>query len=349
MTNFNIQSQSMPALTFPSVEQQHTSFGQEGLLNQCLFDDTFRSESPLNWCATPELLSAGSTKNNSIELANIESYAQQEPSAGMFAGKHLSLNDAFDIDPTMTQIFDLAPMSPFDESNFVKEGDANIFASPPQDQSEIARDGGKPEFFSADSLTRLAEEKGVSFVSRDGAPVVKPTPLRPAQMASAVSEPQQALIKTFAPVVQAFTPMSSPRQNFSLDANQSTTQVHEALSPKASSVSGAQAALPQLRLATRGRKTMLDSKSANNKVKEGRIERAFSCNMPKCGRAFKRAEHLKRHMRTHTGEKKYMCSVCDKKFSRSDNVRQHQVTHPNATAMRVVNLELEAGERTGLL
>ena len=46
-----------------------------------------------------------------------------------------------------------------------------------------------------------------------------------------------------------------------------------------------------------------------------------------CGRLFKRLEHLKRHVRTHTQERPYICPLCSKAFSRSDNLAQHRRTH----------------------
>lgn len=55
--------------------------------------------------------------------------------------------------------------------------------------------------------------------------------------------------------------------------------------------------------------------------------RAFMCPSDSCGRLFKRMEHLKRHFRTHTMEKPYMCTVCQRRFSRSDNLNQHLRTH----------------------
>lgn len=56
-------------------------------------------------------------------------------------------------------------------------------------------------------------------------------------------------------------------------------------------------------------------------------QKSHSCPIPTCGRVFKRLEHLKRHVRTHTQERPYVCPYCSKAFSRSDNLAQHRRTH----------------------
>ncbi|SCU86234.1 LAMI_0D01024g1_1 [Lachancea mirantina] len=55
-------------------------------------------------------------------------------------------------------------------------------------------------------------------------------------------------------------------------------------------------------------------------------EKPFRCQ--ECPKAFRRSEHLKRHIRSvHSSERPFHCSFCDKKFSRSDNLSQHLKTH----------------------
>lgn len=63
--------------------------------------------------------------------------------------------------------------------------------------------------------------------------------------------------------------------------------------------------------------------------KQGSVtnERRYQCL--KCSKSFKRHEHLKRHIITHTGEKLFKCDYpfCNKKFSRSDEVKRHYKIH----------------------
>lgn len=51
----------------------------------------------------------------------------------------------------------------------------------------------------------------------------------------------------------------------------------------------------------------------------------FKCKEPGCKSRFKRQEHLKRHMKSHSREKPHVCWVpgCQRAFSRSDNLNAH--------------------------
>ncbi|KAL8636803.1 MAG: hypothetical protein Q9228_005844 [Teloschistes exilis] len=75
--------------------------------------------------------------------------------------------------------------------------------------------------------------------------------------------------------------------------------------------------------------------------------KSHSCPIPTCGRLFKRLEHLKRHVRTHTQERPYICPHCSKAFSRSDNLAQHRRTHearPDGEVGSYSDEELEMDE-----
>ena len=55
--------------------------------------------------------------------------------------------------------------------------------------------------------------------------------------------------------------------------------------------------------------------------------KVFVCPLFSCGRMYRRMEHLKRHVRSHTMERPFQCPRCNKKFSRQDNLNQHLRIH----------------------
>ncbi|KAJ5832213.1 hypothetical protein N7474_000524 [Penicillium riverlandense] len=46
-----------------------------------------------------------------------------------------------------------------------------------------------------------------------------------------------------------------------------------------------------------------------------------------CSSTFRRPEHLKRHMRSHTKEKPFECAQCGRHFSRTDTLHRHELSH----------------------
>ncbi|KAA3676969.1 early growth response protein 1 [Paragonimus westermani] len=57
------------------------------------------------------------------------------------------------------------------------------------------------------------------------------------------------------------------------------------------------------------------------------LEKAFACQFPNCSKRFARIDELKRHQRTHSDVRQFVCDVCGKGFTRSDHLMTHRRTH----------------------
>lgn len=68
-------------------------------------------------------------------------------------------------------------------------------------------------------------------------------------------------------------------------------------------------------------------KCTNHTTKVPPNERPYACFLENCKRRFTRSDELARHMRIHTGQKPFKCSICNRAFSRSDHLTTHIRTH----------------------
>lgn len=83
---------------------------------------------------------------------------------------------------------------------------------------------------------------------------------------------------------------------------------------------------PQRQLSRKSAKKQLSKASLRLENLPSIIKQVqFRCKEPGCKGRFKRQEHLKRHMKSHSKEKPHVCWVpgCNRGFSRSDNLNAH--------------------------
>ncbi|KAF7720306.1 Fungal Zn(2)-Cys(6) binuclear cluster and zinc finger C2H2-type domain-containing protein [Penicillium ucsense] len=65
--------------------------------------------------------------------------------------------------------------------------------------------------------------------------------------------------------------------------------------------------------------------SGDRSEQAGASTSQVKCNV--CGSTFRRPEHLKRHLRSHTKEKPFECAQCGRHFSRTDTLHRHELSH----------------------
>ncbi|TPX36757.1 hypothetical protein SmJEL517_g01129 [Synchytrium microbalum] len=64
------------------------------------------------------------------------------------------------------------------------------------------------------------------------------------------------------------------------------------------------------------------------------------CEIPGCTKTFNQIQHLKIHLRKHTGDKPYICSYgCNKSFSQLGNLKTHERAHTGEKPFKMGNMK----------
>ena len=77
-----------------------------------------------------------------------------------------------------------------------------------------------------------------------------------------------------------------------------------------------------MKLASR---VLVSSQSSHLKTQLRNLSQSVQCET--CLKSFNRADTLKNHLLTHTGENYFKCETCFKSFNRADSLREHLLTH----------------------
>jgi hypothetical protein len=59
-------------------------------------------------------------------------------------------------------------------------------------------------------------------------------------------------------------------------------------------------------------------------------ERPYPCTVPGCAAAFTEAGHLRQHMDTHAGVRNHVCATCGAAFTKAGHLKRHMDTHTGA-------------------
>ncbi|KAM5359146.1 hypothetical protein ACJZ2D_014685 [Fusarium nematophilum] len=70
--------------------------------------------------------------------------------------------------------------------------------------------------------------------------------------------------------------------------------------------------------------------SSANIATNGDDNRIFRCTVPNCGKAYRRNEHLIRHLRSHRLQKPFNCPTCRRAYSRQRHIAQQHSTAEGA-------------------